>query len=121
MQDGVWGVEQWASPILPPIASASTPILPSARLCQGEGMGDREPLPARWMGEIKPDLVSLLAAKPGALAALQLSKERPGRGHRITRASLCPLEEAKHPPLRSHHPHHWAAHRGMHRCPVSHL
>lgn len=107
VQDGVGEWSSGHSQSCPPYLVPAPPFCPlPACLCQGEGMGGREPLPARWMGEIKPNLVSLLAAKPGVLSALQLSKEKPGRGHKITAASPCPPEQAKCPPLSSHYSHH---------------
>lgn len=57
---------------------------PPAQLPPAGWVGRRELLFARWMGGIKPDLVSLLSAKPGVLAALQLAEGRAGRGHSIT-------------------------------------
>lgn len=42
--------------------------------------GGREQLPTRRMGGIKPDVVSLPAAQPGALAALQPGEGRAGTG-----------------------------------------
>lgn len=45
--------------------------------CQGEGMGGREPLPTRWMGEIKPDLVYWLQSLESWLLS---SSARKGQG-----------------------------------------
>lgn len=99
---GATGTPPYPAPPHPVPAPPSCPQ-PSC-LCRGGGGagGGRELLPARWMGGIKPDLVSLSVAKPRALAALQPGERRAGGGgaqhHPLSRASRCP------PPSRNVHP-----------------